>query len=236
MKKLRAILRLIAPGLAPATIKAIRRSMRVLKQAFAMHRDQHVLNALLAELGEGDVVCHKECIAPENGDGPNGLPGPAQLRRLKATAHALTRRLQTMTLRPLAWDDIATAYARRYAKARQWFRRCERKPSAARLHRWRSPVKDHYFQSLLVLRDRRHLSASRKLGSLLGQIHDLAMLREHYSHGSSDRLARAIHRQMKTLRARIFRKARHLFALTPGKIARQTRAAHKIGAKDAIEG
>lgn len=236
MKKLRAILRLIAPGLAPATIKAIRRSMRVLKQAFAMHRDQHVLNALLAELSAGDVVWHDESIAPEDGNGPNGLPGPAQLRRLKATAHALTRRLQTMRLRPLAWDDLAKAYARRYAKAGQWFRRCEHKPSAARLHRWRAPVKDHYFQSLLMLRDRHRLNAARKLGSLLGQIHDLAMLREHYSHGSCGRLARAIHRKMKNLRARIFRKARHLFVLKPREIARLTGAAHKIGVKDATEG
>ncbi len=226
MKKLRAILRLIAPSLAPATFKAIQRIMRALKQAFATHRDQHVLNALLAELSDGDVACHKECSATGNGNGPDGLPGPAQLRRVKATAHALTRRLETMTLRPLAWDDIAEAYARRYAKGRQWLQRCERKPSSARLHRWRSPVKDHYFQALLVLRDRHHLKASRKLGSLLGQIHDLAMLREHYTCGSSDRLERAIRRQMKNLRARIYRKARSLFVLTPGKTARQMRAAH----------
>lgn len=225
MKKLHAILRLIAPGLAPTTIKAIRRSLRVLKQAFAMNRDQHVLNALLDELNDGNVNWRKECIATENGNSPNGILGSEQLLRLKATAHMLTQRLQTMTLRPMSWDDIAKAYSRRYAKARQWFRRCEHKPSALRLHRWRAPVKDHYFQSLLVLHDRHHLNASRKLGSLLGQIHDLAMLREHYTHGSSDCLARAIHRQMKNLRARIFRKARRLFVLAPRKIARQVNGA-----------
>lgn len=227
MKKMRAILRLIAPSIAHTTTKAIRRSMRVIKRAFAMNRDQHVLNALLAELGGGDLASNEEWITFGKGTDSAGAPGPVQLRMLKATARALTRCLQTMKLRPLAWDDVAMAYARRYQKARRWFRRCKHKPSAARLHRWRAPVKDHYFQSLLLLRNRHHLNASRKLGSLLGQIHDLAMLREHYIQGSSDRLARAIHRQMKNLRARVFRKARQLFVLSPGKLARQAATAHR---------
>jgi hypothetical protein len=219
MKKLRAVLRLIQPGLAPKTIKAIRRHLRILKQAFAMNRDQHVLHALLAELRDGDTSFQEERQSFIE------LPVPAEMRMLQATAHKLTKHLQNLTLRPLAWDDIAFAYARRYAKARQWFRRCEKKHSAARMHRWRAPVKDHYFQSLIVLRDRHHLHACRKLGSWLGQLNDLALLQEHSVQCEPARLARAIQCRMKNLRARIFRKARHLFVLKSGKYARQLRAA-----------
>lgn len=226
MKKLRALLPLIEPGIASSTMTVLRSSMRALKRAFAMGRDQHVINALLKELSKGESFSRTECVAPEKGNDAAGMPGPAQLRRLKAKAHALTRRLETMPLRPLTWDDVAKIYAHCYAKARRWFRRCEHKPSATRMHRWRAPVKDHYFQSLFMLSGRRHLSAARKLGSLLGQFHDLAMLREHYDHGSSKRLARTTHQRMRKLCKRIFRKAPPLFMRPPRRLKRQMRMMH----------
>jgi hypothetical protein len=219
MKKLRAILRLIKSGLAPATLMAIQRNMRVLKHAFALNRDQHVLHALLVEFSEGAA------ISQEQGECLINLPSPAKVHRLQSTARRLTHLLTTMTLRPLTGNEIAQAYARRYAKARRWFRRCQHKPSASLMHRWRAPVKDHYFQSLLLLRDQRHLSSCRKLGSWLGQMHDLAILLDHRPPDTSGTVAPAIRRRMKHLRARIFRKARHLFELSPGKLARRAGAA-----------
>ena len=85
MKKLRALLRLIEPGLSAASLKAIQRHMRVLKKAFAMNRDQHVLNALLAEFSDGDTAsCRSDYAAPETGAFANGLPEPARLRKLQA--------------------------------------------------------------------------------------------------------------------------------------------------------
>jgi hypothetical protein len=219
MKKLRAILRLIEPGVSAASLRVLQRHMRALKKAFAMNRDQHVLNALLDEFSDGGAASsHSEYVAPEMGDVSNGLPDPARVRKLQAAARELTKRLQSMTIRPLDWNDVARAYAKRYAKVRKGPRRCEQKPSPARLHHWRGPVKDHYFESLMMLRDRRHCKAARKLGSMLGQMHDLAMLREHYAGAESGNLAHPIKRRMKNLRARIFRRARHLLVHTPGKI------------------
>lgn len=213
MKKLRAILRLLKPGLSQAVSHGLRHQLRTLKRAFAMQRDQHVLQSLLMELS-ADGTCQPSCS-------PASLPSRAELRRLKSTAHALTQRLETMRVRPLGWDDIARAYARRYARARQGFRHCKRKPTAANLHRWRSPVKDHYLQSLLLLRDRDRLKLVQKLGSWLGRLHDFALLREHCRHG----LASAIRHRMKKLRARIYRKAPHLFQISPRKLSRQMNAA-----------
>lgn len=224
MKKLRALLRLIEPGVSPVTMKALRKDIRALKQAFAMNRDQHVLNALLAELAGGDIAVCEEWVAHGCGDDPEQRLGPAELPELQAVAHAITRRLQTMRLRSLDWNDVIKAYADRYAKARKWGRNCERKSSVKRMHRWRTPVKDHYFQSLLLLRDRHHLRAARKLGSLLGKMHDLALLREHYRRGSHLRLSHATSRQMKNLRSRILRHARRMLALSPKKITDLARA------------
>ncbi len=227
MKKLRAILRLIKPCVTPTTMKTIRREARSLRKACAMSRDQHVMNALLLELGDDSAANHKERLAPENADGPDGLPSPKQLLKLKATAQRLSSKLETLSLTQLTWDDTAKAYARRYAKVRQWFRRCENKPTSARLHRWRTPVKDHYFQSLIVLPHPHHCKEARKLGRLLGQMHDLAMLREHYDDGGTSNLAHPIHLRMKGLRARIFRQAKRLLSLTPRKLKRLARNIHK---------
>ena len=230
MKKLCALLQLLKPSIAPTGMKAIRQDARALKQAIALNRDQQVMNALLVKLRDDKVACHEDLFVPgNNNDGADELPGPAQLRRMRATAHALTERLQTMKIRNLAWDDLAKSYGHRYAKARQWFRRCGQKPSAERLHRWRKLVKDHYLQSLIVLRHRPHLKATRKLGSLLGRMHDLAMLREHYAGDPSDHLGHAITRHLKDLQARSFRKARLIFEPSPKKIKHQMRAANRPG-------
>ena len=192
-----------------------------------MSRDQHVMNALLLELGDDSASNHTERLAPENADGPDGLPSPKQFLKLKATAQRLRIKLETLCLRRLTWNDVVKAYARRYAKVRQWFRGCENKPTSARLHRWRTPVKDHYFQSLIVLPHPHHCKKARKFGRLLGQMHDLAMLREHYDKGGTSNLAHPIHRRMKDLRARIFRRAKPLLSLTPRKLKQLASRIHK---------
>lgn len=228
MKKLRAILRLLKPGLPPATLHAIRRRLRILKQAFSRNRDQHVLQSLAAEFQAKCSTSHLPGIhfpAPQKGRRSADLPTRTELLRLKATAHDLTHRLETLTIRPLDGHDIATAYASRYASALQGFRRSMKKPTPERLHRWRSPVKDHYLQSLLLLRDRRHLKLSRRLGSWLGQMHDLSLLHAHCQQHAPVAWVRTIRRRMKNLLARIFRKARRLFVLCPSKLLRRVTGA-----------
>lgn len=224
MKKLRAVLQLMKAALARSTARAIRHHVRVMKRSFARSRDSHVLQGLLAELGkeDGPGPDHPVCAPAPNDHG--GMPGPDALGRLQAAAHKLTHLLQTMQVQPLAWDDVATSYAGRYAKARRCFRRCGRRPSTSRLHRWRAPVKDHYFQSVLLLHDRAHLSATRELASLLGELHDLAMLRKSHKQPASRPLERTARRRMKHLRRRAFRTAREVFVSSPDKIARQVRA------------
>lgn len=230
MKKLGALLQLLKQSIAPGKLKTIRGEVRALKEAFAMNRDQQVMNALLVKLRKDKVARHNDRLVPGNGmDGAVEMPGPSQFRRIQATARALTGRLQTMNLRSLVWDDVATSYAHRYAKAREWFRRCGHKASAERLHRWRKLVKDHYLQSLMLLRHRPHLKATRKLGSLLGRMHDLAMLRESFDCGTSNHLGSAITRLLKELQTRSFRKGRQIFVPSRRKIKHQVREVLRLG-------
>lgn len=228
MKKLRAILRLLKHGLPPATLHAIRRRLRILKQAFSKNRDQHVLQSLAAEFQMECSTSHLPRIqfpAPQKGRRSADLPSRSELLRLKATAHDLTHRLETLTIHPMDGRDIARACAKRYASALHGFRRSRKKPTPERLHRWRSPVKDHYLQSLLLLRDRRHLKLSRRLGSWLGQMHDLSLLHAHCQQHAPGTWVRTIRRRMKDLLAHIFRKARRLFELSPSKLLRHVTAA-----------
>ena len=212
MKKLRALLPLIETGVSPATMEAIRSDMRTLKKAFARNRDQQVMESLLAELSQEKGAATRAYVRVENQTAPE-----AWLCELKATACSLTRRLRSLRLRSLTRTAVCAAYVRSFAKARRRYKRCKKKPVPKQMHRWRLLVKDHYFQTLMLLRDRRRCELSKTLGRLLGKIHDLAMLRDHLSNGMSEELVRVIGRRMKKLRSSAFRKARRLFACTPAK-------------------
>ena len=180
MKKLRALLLLVESRVGSAVMDAIRRDMRTLRKAFSCSRDQQVIADLLAGLCKSDHI-----RVPAS---PNGLlskrsgdpPGPRRLRELQATAGALTRRLKSLRLRALTREDIAAAFAGHYAEVQRRHERCCRKPEPKRLHRWRAVVKDHYFQSLILLRDRRRCAPARKLGALLGRLQDFTMLNEWF--------------------------------------------------------
>lgn len=185
MKKLNALLPLIESRVKPPTMEAIRRNMRSLKQAVAMNRDQHVVNALLIALHEEESVrCRRKAkIVPATE--PEPPLAKADLLRMKATARLLVRQIRRLQLGSLTWHDVADAFAGCFGIAKRRHGRCRQKHSSKRMHRWRKPVKDHYFQSLLLLRDWRHCKHARRLASILGKLHDFALLEEHLDNGMS---------------------------------------------------
>ncbi len=229
MKKLHALLPLVASCIAPATLEAIRSDMRIIKKFFATNRDQHVMEALLTKLCHNDGAKCADVLRASRPQPPQAkVPvraGRTHFRRLKAAARSLTRRLQHLRLQELTWPDIASAFADRYAQARRHHHSCKKTPTTKRLHRWRTPVKDHYFQSLIILRSRRHCKRARKLAALLGNLHDLALLKDRLNSGASDELLKAIDHRMKKLRAHTFRKARRTFAIARTKLKRRVLAA-----------
>lgn len=220
MKKLSALLPLIEASVSPASMAAIRRDVRALRQGFAENRDQQVVNALLAEFQQSARVTVKAPTAPTS-----SLPGPRRIHEFKTVVRSLTIRLERLRLRSLSWEKVASAFADTYSKAQRRYERCLQKPAPDRMHRWRKPVKDHYYQALLLLRDRPHCKATRKLGATLGKLHDFSLLREQSREGMPDRFLKEIVRRMDALGESAFRKAKRLLAPAPRKLKNRLRAA-----------
>lgn len=218
MKKLRALLPLIESSVGPTPMEAIHHGVRTLRLAFGASRDQQVAQALLMELHQPGLVSGPASVGAQQKTRTGKPPGPRRLRELKAAARSLTLRFQGLRMRTLTREDVAAAFAGNYAEARRRHKRCRRNPSAKRMHHWRTLVKDHFFQSLILLRDRRRCGRARKLGALLGKLHDFTLLRKRFSAGMTDDLHNAIRHRMTDLRALAFRKARRVLAPSPAKL------------------
>lgn len=223
MKKLRALLPLIESSTGTASMKAILSEVHALRQAFAPNRDRQVMASLLARFSSaGAAPCPSARLKSVR------LPGTQKLRLLQAAARALTLRLQSLRLRPITPGAVAASFSKNYAEVRRRHDRCRRRPAPKRMHHWRKAVKDHYFLSLLLLRDRRHCKSARQLGSLLGDLHDLELLKEQLGEGLPEDLRQDIKRRAKKLKARAFRNARRLLDRAPAKLAKEVLKAHRV--------
>jgi CHAD domain-containing protein len=113
-----------------------------------------------------------------------------------------------------------------------------KRDSARAMHQWRKRVKDlRYAAEMLGRTDplRRLARRADRLGELLGEDHDLAMLAEHlrapgengHSHalqvsaGTRKLLLKRIARQRRRLRKRVLSKGRRLYALKPKRFMRR---------------
>ena len=86
-------------------------------------------------------------------------------------------------LRSSGWAAIGEGLQRSYARGRKAYRRAEAEPSVENLHEWRKRAKDLWYQ-LRLLKDispgtmRGQAKEAHRLSDLLGDDHDLAVLRQ----------------------------------------------------------
>lgn len=199
MKKLAAIVRLVRSGLPERSRRAILDSAKRLKNAFTAQRDAQVA----LELGYASRPPRKP---------------PAQ-RPLFEEVGRLTGLIETARLGRLRAEDIREAYVRTYRSGRKRMKECLADPDPKRLHSWRKPVKELYYQSLALHQVRgmkRRIRQARRLGRWLGRDHDWQLIVEHLPPA-----ARTIGKKRARLRRRIFRQADRLYGPSPRKLARK---------------
>lgn len=202
-KKLRALLRLIRYGLADSdTYKRENACFRDAARSLSDARDAQVIldafDALQAGSGDGSphpctqsAAAAKPCIAPVR----EGLlacrdrsAGDAEeidqaLKAFSETIIAAKARIEDWPIKDSGFDLLAGGLKRTYRRGRAALKDALEDPTAENLHELRKRVKYHRYQ-LRSLRDlwagvvnaRRKQAA--KLSTLLGDDHDLAVLRE----------------------------------------------------------
>lgn len=217
MKKLRAVLDLVADdpthdGLAPLVDRA-----RLIKDGIAGARDTLVAERVAARIAHGPLpmapIIHAPTWKPE--------------RVLEETA-ILQLAVRGMKLPEITWNDVARRFANGYCRARKAMAHCAHSHDAEDFHQWRKHVKRHYFQSLALYRHQvklKRVRAAARLGSKLGREHDLALVEARLDHCKQAQpwLKRIALRRRK-LHRRLVEVGKRVFALSPRRFAKRVAA------------
>jgi CHAD domain-containing protein len=229
MKKLRSVLRLVRPVLGEREYERHNARFRDAARLLSGVRDAQVLGETVGALAERFA----EDPPPGGWQGLTAAVGgharPAGLDELREEA-ALEidggrQALMGMALDAEGADLLRPGLRRSYARGRRRFRDAAAEPTDERLHQWRKGAKDLWYQLRLVrpgweaalgpLTDEAH-----ELSDLLGDDHDLALLRgelERASVGAVERrhLARLVVTRRGELQARAFAAGELLYAEKP---------------------
>jgi CHAD domain-containing protein len=187
-KKLRALLRLLQPGLDPKVRRGENRAIASVARSLSGSRDADVLAAQAAELRERAVgqapeatftAVHDAFAQAASGDAALSDAIPSAIAHLEA----LVERIEHWPLDGVRARTLTDGIERTYTQGRDELRQVQRRPAdAEQLHEWRKRVKDLWYQQRL-LRDvwpgvlKAQADELDALGELLGDDHDLSVLR-----------------------------------------------------------
>lgn len=178
MKKLRAMLSLGKACLDEEERSGLQADLKRLKNVFSARRDAQVMAGLRGQWGDAVGKPAATVKLP---------PVTAKARaEAEALAEALARQVRELPLGELTWEEVARRYARSHRRARKAWKRTRQDDAAETLHAWRRLVKRLYYQSAALapwLGSSKRLLRLKKLGSLLGDCHDLDVLVESIRKG-----------------------------------------------------
>jgi CHAD domain-containing protein len=249
LKKTRALLRLVRPALGEAAYRRENAALRDAARRLSAVRDADVLVATVEALAAtatgrlpaADFAALRAALAaeaaalrgaPDRGGAASGGTVAA------AVADALRGALARVEAWPLAdapWAAVVPAAERTYRRGRAAFAAASARPTVEALHEWRKRVKDLWYHHRLLDAAWPPMmgavaSQAHALSELLGDDHDLAVLRERLRAGialppgaAADRdvLVALIDGRRAALQARALSLGGRLYAERPGAFARR---------------
>jgi CHAD domain-containing protein len=223
VKKLRGLLRLVRPAFPEAAAENAR--LRDAGRALSDLRDAAVQRATVERLAAGMEEGRRAALLAPFRAAEARQDAEADAAPLPAFADAMAALLERSDgwrLRRDGWDGIEAGLAQTWRAARATMKAASRDPSPEPLHEWRKRAKDHWYQARLLEpiwagMMAPHVAAADELGEALGQVNDLAVLRDRLEaddfaadlRGEARALARARH---DALLAAAFPLGRRLFA------------------------
>lgn len=201
IKRVRALLRLGRHGLGETVFRAENAHFRAIGNALAPARDTHVMvETIVKLLAEDDhdaapgLRALKEAIVAE----VRSLPDDADLTRSEADA-ALERaqkRFRRLALKPDEFSALELGLVHNYRRGLERRALAFAEGHDEAFHDWRKTVQAHWRHLALISKAwpalfDAQIATARELAQVLGDDHDLAMLRHKIRGVSPDVLARA---------------------------------------------
>jgi len=197
LKKARSLLRLVQGARGAKGLRRERDALRDAGRALSATRDTDALLETVDKLAEHaagrvpavELTQLREALATDaataaDGDGSAAADPAAVAQTLRGLASAV----DDWPLARADWAVVGAGAARTYARGRAALAAVHEEPSAERLHEWRKRVKDLWYQLRLLapawpdVLDA-HAQAAHALADLLGDDHDLTVLRERLERG-----------------------------------------------------
>ena len=189
IKRLRAVLRLVRPGIGETAYKKAADTLREAAGRLDAMRDAQVrLTALeeLAKRSNGQLPRHslpKIQNALRQNCRKEEQKLAATIGPVKDILLEARQQLAVLKVKPNSWKAVGPGLKKIYRRGRKALELAEREPSPEHFHQWRKRVKDLANQLRLVCPARLDKLKARtekldRLGDILGNDHDLFMLRE----------------------------------------------------------
>lgn len=235
IKRIRALLRLGREGLGGAVFRAENARFRSIAAMLAPARDSHVLAETLSALDADASAGQREALArfktalaaatpaSKPAEGQGGVNADA----LVALDRAL-RRFRRLDLKPDNFSVLAAGMTRSYRRGVIAFEAAYATESDEAFHDWRKAVQAHWRHMQLISRAwpaliEARVVAARALSQILGDDHDLALVRQRLESlpggtldaGDTREITRMIADRQRDLRARARPRGHMIFAERP---------------------
>lgn len=189
MKRIRALLRLGRQGLGETVYRAENAHFRAIAGSLASARDDYVLLETIVKLTaetEGHAVAPalnrlKATVAVRHPEKANGTDASGRAEADAALERAL-RRFRRLRLEPDSFTTLERGLVRTYRKGLECRDVAYAENTDDGFHEWRKCVQTHWRHMALLSRAwpelfEAEIEAARRLSQILGDDHDLALLR-----------------------------------------------------------
>lgn len=189
-KRIRALLHFAKPGLAKRDFTEFNQRVREIAGRFSGTRDRQVMTETLAkieataEIPEARRTAQRaKLLLQKNGDESPQLMDGAALAHAIKDLHKLRHDFERIPLKLDSFADLAEGMASVYCGCRDGQATAIYSASDEDYHNWRKYVQRHWRHLLLIRQAwpgmmRAHAAEARELSQILGDDHDLAVLRQ----------------------------------------------------------
>jgi CHAD domain-containing protein len=191
LKKLRGVLRLVRVELGEERFRAENERYREAARRLSASRDAEVKLATLAalaqrftgELPDDSLAEWQAALAGERAARVSDAVLAVEIERTIGEIQVGREEIGRWRLSTDSWDRLGPGFERTYRRGRRAMRRAGARRKADDVHEWRKRVKDLWYQ-LRIVRDAwppvigAMADQAHELAELLGEHHDLALLRD----------------------------------------------------------